>query len=222
VSLYVREEVQVEGVVRRLGDFARFLEVVSFSHGQVLNVSNVARECQTERTTVAGFVQILEDLLLAFRLPVFAKRAQRAVTVHPKFYYCDAGVFRSLRPTGPLDRASEVDGGALEGLVAQHLRAWVAYSGDCCRLYFWRTRAGSEVDFVVYGDAGFWAVEVKNAGSFQRSDLQSLRSLVTDYPECRPIFLYRGTDSLLVDGVVCLPIDRFLSDLVPNRPLLPA
>lgn len=221
VSLYVREEVQIEGAVRKLGNFARFLEVASFSHSQVVNVSNIARECQVERTSVAGYLQILDDLLLAFRLPVFAKRAQRAVTVHPKFYYCDAGVFRSLRPAGPLDRPSEIDGAALEGLVAQHLRAWTAYSGDRCGLSFWRTRAGAEVDFVVYGDGGFWAIEVKNAGTFQRSDLQSLRSFTSEYPECRPVLLYRGHDSLVLDGVVCLPCERFLRDLVPGRPLLP-
>ena len=73
----------------------------------------------------------------------------------------------------------------------------------------------------MYGDTGFWAIEVKNAGSFQRADLQGLRSFTADYPECRPVFLYRGTDSLLADGVTCLPCDRFLRDLVPGQPLLP-
>jgi hypothetical protein len=116
-GLYLQEEVQAGGLVRNLSDFARFLEVASFSHGQVVNISNIARECHVERTTVAGFMDILVDLLLAFRLPVFAKRAQRAVVVHPKFYYFDAGVFRSLRPTGPLDRGGDIDGAALEGLL---------------------------------------------------------------------------------------------------------
>lgn len=67
----VDEEVKTEGWVRNVGDFARFLEAMSFSHGGVLNVSNVARECQVRRTTVEGFLGVLEDLLLGFRLPVF-------------------------------------------------------------------------------------------------------------------------------------------------------
>ena len=135
---------------------------MSFSHGGVLNVSNVARECQVERKTVSGFLEVLEDLLLAFQLKVFSRRANRATSSHPKFYYFDTGVFRSLRPRGPLDRPEEIGGAALEGLVAQHLRAWIEYSGSRFELFFWRTRAGSEVDFVVYGPDGFWAVEVKN------------------------------------------------------------
>ena len=79
-------------------------------------------------------------------------------------YLFDAGVFRSLRPKGPFDRPEEIDGQALEGLVAQHLRAWVAYSTHDVDLFFWRTRAGTEIDFVVYGETGLQAFEVKNAG----------------------------------------------------------
>jgi len=219
VGLYLREEVLAEGLVRKITDFARFLEVASFSHGQVVNISNIARECHVERTTVAGFMDILEDLLLGFRLPVFAKRARRAVAVHPKFYFFDAGVYRSLRPAGPLDRGGDIDGAALEGLVWQHLRGWIAQGRGDAELFYWRTRAGSEVDFVVYGAAGFWAVEVKNAANFQRADLRGLRSFRDDYPEARPLLLYRGAEALRVDGIPCLPCDVFLRNLFPSQPL---
>jgi len=129
VTLYLEEEVRAEGLVRKIGDFARFLEAVSISHAGVLNISNVARECEVIRKTVEGYVSILEDLLLAFRIPVFTRRAQRRVTAHPKFYLFDAGVFRSLRPAGPFDRSEEIEGAALEGLVLQHLIAWNQYRG---------------------------------------------------------------------------------------------
>jgi len=66
-----------------------------------------------KRKTVDGYLQILEDLLLAFRVPVFSRRAKRHLASHPKLYYFDAGVFRSLRPTGPIDSPQEIDGGAL-------------------------------------------------------------------------------------------------------------
>ena len=98
-GLYLREEVQMEGLVRNVGSFARFLEAMSFSHASVLNLSNVSRDCQVSRKTVEGYLEILEDLLLGFRLPVFAKRAKRELATHPKFYYFDAGVFRANRPS---------------------------------------------------------------------------------------------------------------------------
>ncbi len=121
-ALYLKEEVQTEGLVRNIGNFSRFLNLISFSHASLLNVSNVARECEVERKVVEGYVAVLEDLLLGYRLSVFTKRARRAVVKHPKFYLFDAGIYRSLRAEGPLDRSEEIQGSALEGLVAQHLR----------------------------------------------------------------------------------------------------
>lgn len=217
VSLYVTEEVRSEGFVRNIGSFSRFLEAISFSHGSVLNVSNVARECQVERKVVENYISILEDMLLSYRLPVFSKRAKRAMASHPKFYFFDAGVFRSFRPTGPLDRPEEIAGTALEGLVAQHLIAWNSYRGSKNALSYWRTRSGNEVDFVLYGKEVFWAIEVKNSTRVEESDLQSLRSFKADYPECETFLLYRGKDRLLKQGVPCIPCEQFLLELDPKK-----
>jgi predicted AAA+ superfamily ATPase len=186
-----------------------------------MNVSNLARECQTERKTIAGYIEVLEDLLLAFRLPVFTRRAQREITQHPKFYLFDTGVFRSLRPRGPIDRPAEIDGAALEGLVAQHLRAWIAYAPGDTKLSFWRTRSGVEVDFIVYGDLGFTAIEVQNSATVRSGDLRPLREFTADYPEAKALLLYRGNEELLIDGIRCLPVESFLRSLVPPSPAMP-
>lgn len=219
VGLYLREEVQLEGIVRNLGDFARFLEAISFSHAAVLNVADVARDCQVSRTTVDGYLGVLEDLLLAMRVPVFTRRARRQLVARPKLYWFDSGVFASIRPTGPLDRPQEIAGAALEGLVAQHLRAWSDYSGGRHQLAYWRTRSGSEVDFIVYGPAGFWAIEVKHATTIRPRDLRSLKAFGEDYPEAQLRLLYRGREPLEISGVRCLPCESFLLRVVPGEPL---
>jgi len=219
IILYMKEEIQMEGLVRNIGNFARFLEVISFSHGTILNISNVARECEVERKTVHGFIEVLYDLLMAYSLPVFTKRAKRAVVKHPKFYFYDTGVFRTLRPSGALDHPAEIDGAALEGLVAQHLRAWIDYSHSSCKLYYWRTKAGTEVDFVIYGKECFWAVEVKNTRKLRRNELRPLKTFHQDYPECQPIFVYRGNERLLIDNILCIPCESFLKGIEPNQPL---
>ena len=216
---YVQQEVQTEGLVRDLGAFHRFLEAISFSHAAVLNTSDVARECAVRRKTVEGFIEIVEDLLLAFRLPLFVRRARRRLIAHPKFYFADAGVFRSLRPAGPMDRPEEARGAALEGLVAQHLRAWIDYSRAGATLSFWRTRAGSEVDFVLYGPDVFWALEVKHAPRIRPADLRSLKSFALDYPEARVRLAYLGDERLKIDGVLCLPVTELLRGIVPGTPL---
>lgn len=219
IDIYMREEVQAEGLVRNLSGFSRFLESISFSHGQVLNVSNVARECEVERKTVEGFLSVLEDLLLCFRLPVFSKRAGRATVQHHKFYLFDTGVFRSLRPRGPLDRTEEISGPALEGLVAQNLRAWIAYTQNRHELYYWRTRGGSEVDFVIYGPERFCGIEVKHAERIHRVDLRGLKAFQDDYPQAQTAMLYRGSESLVVDEISCIPCEEFLRQLRPGQDL---
>lgn len=218
-ALYLREEVQMEGLVRNIGNFSRFLEAISFSHTSILNVSNVARECEVERKVVEGYVGILEDILLGWHLPIFTKRAKRKLAVHPKFYLFDTGVFRSLRPKGPLDRVEEIEGQALEGLVAQHLKAWAAYSRGQRELFYWRTRSGVEVDFVVYGPEGLWGVEVKNTRKIHPADLRGLRSFKEEYPDSKRLFLYRGRDRLMKEGILCLPCVDFLKELRPDRML---
>jgi len=220
VMLYVREEVMAEGLVRDIGGFSRFLEAISFSHASLLNVAEVARECEVSRKTVEGYVSVLEDMLLGHRLPVFSRRAKRQLIKQSKFYFADCGVFRSVRPKGPMDRPEEMDGGALEGLVYQHLKAWMDYSEGSHELFFWRTQAGTEVDFVVYGQSGFCALEVKNGAKVDRKDVRGLKAFRSDYPESCVALLYRGKDRLLIDGILCLPCADFLQRLVPDQPIL--
>jgi len=216
ITLYIKEEVKEEGLVREIGTFARFLETISFSHGSLLNLSNISRECQISRKIVENYLSIIEDLLLGYRLPVFTKRARRAITAQPKFYLFDAGIYYHLRPKGPLDSSDEIGGTALEGLTLQHLKAWCDYSDGQVDCYFWRTRGGSEVDFILYGQDHFHAVEVKNAKQIHTKSLRSLKTFLSDYPEADAILLYRGTEKLMVDGIICWPVDDFLLQLKPN------
>jgi len=85
VKTYLEEEIRQEGLTRNLSAFARFLEAASFSQGSVLNISSVSRECHVERKVVESYFSILEDLLVAYRIPVFSKKAKRRLITHPKF-----------------------------------------------------------------------------------------------------------------------------------------
>ena len=213
VDLYLREEIQAEGLTRNIGNFTRFLEAASFSHGSQLTVSNISRECGVERKTVEGYLSILEGLLLTFRVPVFTRKAKRATVSHPKFYFFDTGLYNALRPKGPLDRPEEIGGATLEGLVAQHLLAWIDHRRPDVALNYWRTRSGNEVDFVLYGKNLFRAIEVKNAATVHSADLRGLKTFGEDYPQAERMLLYRGKERLLVDGIRVVPCGEFLLEL---------
>ena len=116
-----------KGRTRNLATFSRFLESASFSQAAPLNVAEVARDIGVDRKTASAYFDLLEDLLIATRVPVFTKRAKRRMTTHTKFFLFDVGVYRAIRPTGPLDSPEQIDGPALETLVFQELRAALAY-----------------------------------------------------------------------------------------------
>jgi len=213
IAVYLREEVKQEGLVKNLESFSRFLEVMSFSHGEVMNLSNIARECSIKRSTIDGYLEVLEDLLIAYRIPCFKKKNRKLTIDTDKFYYFDVGVFKSLRPNGPLDDPKSLLGPALEGLVIQNLKAWISYRKQREELYYWRTKAGNEVDVIIYGPQIFWAIEIKNSSKFSKSDLSGLESFNEDYPSAECFFLYRGENKEKHGKIKCLPIEEFLLGL---------
>ncbi len=218
-GIYLKEEVQAEGIVRNIGDFARFLETMSFSHAQILNASNISRECQIPRKTVDSYLLILEDLLLSFQLQVFSRKAKRVLSHQTKFYYFDAGVFASLRPKNLYDVETEQEGPALEGLVAQHLKAWVDAQSSPHQLHFWRTSSKVEVDFIVSGPSCFFAIEVKNSRAIHPSDIRGLETFKEDYPAVKLLLLYRGKHRLKQRDVLCVPVNEYLLNIHPSSPL---
>jgi hypothetical protein len=78
------------------------------------------------------------------------------------------------------------------------------------------------VDFVVYGSSVFCAIQVQNSGRVRPADIAPLNAFQADYPKATPVLLYRGSEALRLGSVLCLPVDRFLKGLHPDRKLLPS
>ncbi|MFM8360166.1 MAG: ATP-binding protein [Verrucomicrobiota bacterium] len=213
VHTYLREQVLQEGLTRNIAAFARFLEAASFSPGGVLNMAAVARECGISAKAAENWFTVLEDLLIGVRIPTFARRAKRRLVMHPKFYLFDAGVFQAVRPRGPLDVPESIHGPALETLFLQHLRAVNDYLGLGYAVHYWRTPAGDEVDFVVYGPRGMCAFEVKLTSRVRSDDLKSLRVFRDEYPMARAWLIHAGRERGHDSGVDVLPATEALPRL---------
>lgn len=214
IKTYLKQEVMQEGLARDLAAFSRFLEAASFSQGSTLNISAIARDASVKANTVAGYFDLIEDMLIAYRLPVFTKRAKRRLVAHPKFYFFDAGIYYHLRPKSILDSVSELHGAGLETLVLQDLLAVNEYNKLGYQLFYWRTSHGTEVDFVLLGKQKLLAIEVKHSRKLDRSDLSGLRSFSQDYPEAELICLYLGNSEQEIDGIRIVPVQEFLPKLL--------
>lgn len=213
IQTYLQEEIQQEGLTRNLSAFARFLEIASFSQGSVLNISTVAREAAVERKVVANYFDILENLLIAHRLSVFTKKAKRRLIVHPKFYFFDVGVYRAIRPSGPLDQPEMIEGAALETLFFQELLAINEYYNLGYRLFYYRTAAGQEVDFIAYGPRGIKAFEIKRTGKIFPPMLANLKSFLRDYPQSKVFLAYGGSQPMRMETIEIVPFSQCLKNL---------
>lgn len=210
---YIEQEVFQEGLTRNLSAFARFLETASFSQGAVLNTSEVARESAIERKVVENYFTILEDLLIGYRLPPFTKRAKRRLVAHPKFYFFDTGVYRAIRPMGPLDMPEAAEGAAAESLFFQDLLAINDSLHLGYTLYYYRTATGLEVDFVAYGEKGIRAFEVKRTGRISSETMRGLRHFSKEYPAATCFLVYGGNRIMREGNIEILPIENTLKDL---------
>ncbi len=213
IGVYLKEEVLQEGLTRQLDSFAKALEIASFSQGSTINYSEIAREVGIDRRVVTGYIDIMVDLLLAVRLPIFTRRAKRKLITNAKFYFFDVGVYRSLRPTGPFDQTADIEGTALETLFFQELRAVNDYYQLNYTLHFWRTQSKLEVDFVLYGENGFFAFEIKRSKNITPKDLKPLQEFIKDYPEVNAFVVYGGNQKLYFGKITAIPFTECLQAL---------
>ena len=214
VDDYLKEEVFDEGLVRNTPAFSRFFDALSFSHGELLNSSNIARDCGVDSKTVREYFQILVDTLVGTLLEPFSRRRSREViTRAPKFYLFDVGVAGHLMGRHIERAAGPEFGRALEHLVLMELLAYRSYRGLDFPVRFWRTKSGLECDFVL-GREGEVAIEVKGSTRLRPSDLRSIRAYVDEHGQQQAIVVCNERDARRTnDGIWILPWERFLEQL---------
>ncbi len=217
VQMYLREEIQAEAAVRNLPGFARFLPVAALFHGQLVNVSSMARDADVARTTVEGYLEVLEDTLIAFRLPAFSRRLRVRQTRHPKLYFCDPGLPRAIgRRRG--DPGPEERGHLFEGWIAVLLRAYRDYRGLFDEWSFWGSTGNTEVDFILERGGELLAIEAKARNRIATADLRGLAALADVGGVVRRVLVCLAErPQRTKDGIDILPVRDFAGLLETGR-----
>ena len=219
VQLYVREEIRAEALVRNLPAFLRFLPVAALFHGQVINISGLARDAATSRTTIEGYLEILEETLLAMRLPAFESRLRARERRHPKLYWVDPGLVRAAkRQLGEL--GVEERGPLFEGVVLTLLRAHNVDGRLFDDVAYWSPAqaAATEVDFVLRRGREYLAIEVKHQSRTGPELFTGLRALADLPGLAGRVAVYRGRQVLRTDdGIDVLPFERFAEVVAQGR-----
>jgi uncharacterized protein len=228
VETYLKEEITAEALVRSLDPFVRVLQVAGLYNGQILNLENLSRESAVKRSTVERYFQILDDTLLASRVPAIALGIRTKETTHPKFFLFDTGVARAAAGLARDQVDSVWKGFAFEALLHHELRGYAALAGKERPIFHYSVSGSFDVDFLVQtrpktlsAPRQFVAIEAKLGGKFKPQWTGGLRTLLH---ECgsqirRAIIVYTGKDRLKSDGIDVMPAAAFLDELHAGRVL---
>ena len=218
VQLYLREEIRAEALVRNLPGFVRFLPVAALFNGQVINIAGIARDAGVARTTVQGYLDILEDTLLVCRLPAYEARARVRERRLPKLYWVDPGIVRAVkRQLGAV--TPEERGPLLETWVLTTLRAHAETQELYDRLSYWAPhQSQAEVDVLLQRERDFLAIEVKSTERYHSGLLKGLRALDPLPRLARRVLVYTGRRSFVSsDGIDVWPAGRFAAAVAEGR-----
>ncbi|MBI2968121.1 MAG: ATP-binding protein [Bacteroidetes bacterium] len=217
VTQYLKEEIEQEAISRKIPLFHRFLENAAFSNGEVVNFSNIARECGVSSPTVKEYFKILTDTLLGRFLPAYMKRPKRRVVESPKFYFFDIGIVNYLLNRSNIVPGIEIFGKALEHFIFQEISSHSHYSGKNYPVSYWRTSSGYEVDFIS-GDPPI-AIEVKGTDMIQTHHLKGLKAFKEEYPRAKCIAVSLDSKPRVSGNIQIYPWKIFL-ELLWNGELI--
>ena len=186
-------------------------------HGQALSVSGVARDAGVARSTVAGYLDVLEDTLLASRLSAFEAKLRVRERRRPKLYWTDPGLVRAAKGLhGPL--APEERGTLFEGWIHGLLRAYAEERELFDDIHYWSpAESRVEVDFLLRRGREFLAIEAKAGERYHAAMLRGLRAVDGLAGLTRRVLVYGGRHSFRTDdGIEIWPAVRFAEELAAD------
>jgi uncharacterized protein len=198
VENYLLEEIKAEGLARNFPAFAKFLDSVGYSNGELINYINIAQDCGVDAKTVKEYFQILEDTLLGSTLMPYKDRKKRSDVIStPKFYLFDVGVAGSLMKRKVTGLRGVSAGDAFEHFIYMELLAYRGVNDLDYELSFWRTQSGLEVDFVL-GKVQV-AVEVKVKPNVRAADIKGLIEFKCQYPDSKAVVVCTCDESRIME-----------------------
>ena len=209
---YLKEEVFSEGLTRNIPAFSRFFEAMGYNHGELINYSSIARDSGIDSKTVKEYYQILVDTLLGrFVLPFKRRQNRQVITKAPKFYLFDVGVAGILSGRRLNALQGREFGKAFEHFIFMELAAHSSYSELDYNIYFWRTKTGLEVDFILGN--GEVAIEAKGSSRVDNRNLRALKAFNEEYSPRKSFIVANEKQERIVDNIHILPWAIFLERL---------
>ena len=210
IQTYLERDVRTLRQVGDLAGFQSFLTVLAGRTGQLLNLTDVARDIGVAVNTIRAWLSVLEATYQVIVLrPYFANIGKRLVKT-PKVYFTDVGTLCYLAGLSDAAHAASgpLGGAIMETVVLSEIVKSLTHRGIAPRVFFWRTRAGTEIDIVVESTGKLVPIEVKLSATPRPRMATSIRRFQKDLgPEAVPGYVVHPGDIRLPlgSGVTALP-----------------
>ena len=214
VLLYLKMEIQMEQVVRKLDPFRNFLEVAAQMNGKILNFSTLAREVHADIKTVQSYYQILVDTWLGFILPAYSSSVRKSQSQAPKFYFIDTGIKRALEHALQMKPVAGTSyyGECFEHFVILEIYKLNHYLEKDFQLSYLRNYDGNEIDLVLKRAKEIILIEIKSTTKVDSHDLKFLERTAVEWG-AKAYCLSQDSIQRKVGTVLCLPWQKGINKI---------
>lgn len=216
-TTYLKEEIQAEALTRAIGNYSRFLDIAAEASGRWINYSKLSSDAEIPKETIRRYFSILEDTLVAFRIPPFRpKKSRRRVSQRDRYIIFDVGVRNAIlklhrSPLSPAEKGSVFEQFAILQIIyynRSHKKGW--------ELFSYRTEGGAEIDLIVDTGDKFIAIEFKSGRNVSEAELAGFKSFeeVAHKPVIKYVVYQGETRQQFSNKVLAVPIrDFFVSEI---------
>ena len=181
-TMYLEEEIRAEALSRKIGSFARFLELAAVESGTNPNFTKLSNEAGVSQPSIKEFYNILEETLIVEKVGPFLKNARKRVLSSSRYYFFDTGVRNALARMPLTPHVLNAQKGTLfEHAVMLEIIHRVKTFNRNYKICYWRTAAGAEVDCIIDMGDEVIPVEIKSSCVVTASEIKGLKNFLEDY-----------------------------------------
>jgi len=217
VQTYLREEIQIEQLIRKLEPFRKFLQVAAQSSGKIINHNKIASDIGVSDKTVKSYFQILEDTLIGFYLEPYHKSIRKRQGLTPKFYLFDCGVRRALLGLLRLDIHSSTYeyGNLFEHFIILELKRLCEYERNDFQFYYLRTKDDAEIDLIIERPGKRTIIaEIKSTNKVTQADTTSLGTFARAMSDVEAICISQDSRAQRFSSLRALPWRQAIQEIV--------
>jgi len=220
-STYLKEEILVEQLIRKLPPFREFLSILAQNQGNLLNYQRFARDVGVDNKTIQAYIEILEETYVGVLLKPYHPSLRKSQLLSPKFYFFDCGVQRQLAGMAgtPVNPRTSIYGDLFEAFIIQEIHRMNMYAEADYNLSFYASKHGFEVDLILSRKQDRIFVEIKSTERIDEVEARALEVGLSDMTvkPSRLVYLSRDPVAQRIGQVECLHYREFIQEIFQVR-----